>query len=58
MNIYRPAMLVLGLSFGLLFITAEDADMGPQLGLPANVTASMQGIDAHRIAVIHAGRDV
>lgn len=50
LNIYRPAMLVLGLSFGLLLSTAEAADGGPQLGLPANVTASMQGIDAHRIA--------
>jgi len=51
MNIYRPAMLVLGLSFGLLLSTAEAADVGGlQLGLPANVTASMQGIDAHRIA--------
>jgi Zn-dependent M28 family amino/carboxypeptidase len=50
MNICRPAMLVLGLSFGLLLSTAEAADVGPQLGLPSNVTASMQGIDAHRIA--------
>jgi Zn-dependent M28 family amino/carboxypeptidase len=50
MNIYRPAMLVLGLNCGLLLSAAHAADVGPQLGLAANVTASMQGIDAHRIA--------
>jgi Zn-dependent M28 family amino/carboxypeptidase len=50
MNIYRPAMLVLGLNCGLLLSAAHAADVGSQLGLAANVTASMQGIDAHRIA--------
>src|SRR3984885_4403140 len=50
MNIYRPAMLVLGLTCGFMAGASVAADAGPQLGLPANVTASMQGIDAHRIA--------
>jgi Zn-dependent M28 family amino/carboxypeptidase len=50
MTIYRPAMLVLGLIFGLLSAASGEAIAGPSLGLPANVTASMQGIDAHRIA--------
>jgi hypothetical protein len=51
MNIFRPAMLVLGLTCEFMVAGASSAaDVGPQLGLPANVTASMQGIDAHRIA--------
>jgi len=50
MNICRPAMLVLGLSFGLFLSTAEAADPGPQLGLPAGAAAAMQRIDARRIA--------
>jgi Zn-dependent M28 family amino/carboxypeptidase len=50
MKIYRPAILVLGLTFGFMAGALAAADVGPQLGLPANVTASMLGIDAHRIA--------
>jgi Zn-dependent M28 family amino/carboxypeptidase len=50
MKIYRPAMLVLGLSFGFTAGVSTAADAGSQVGLPANVAASMQGIDAHRIA--------
>jgi Zn-dependent M28 family amino/carboxypeptidase len=49
-KLYRPAALILGLSAGLLCVSLQAADIGPQLGLPANVSASMQGIDAHRIA--------
>jgi Zn-dependent M28 family amino/carboxypeptidase len=47
MRLSRP---VLGLSAGLLCASLQAADIGPQLGLPANVTTSMQSIDAHRIA--------
>jgi Zn-dependent M28 family amino/carboxypeptidase len=50
MKFYRPAALVLGLSAGWWLGAAQAADMGAQLGLPANVAASMQTIDAHRIA--------
>lgn len=50
MNFYRPAALLLGLSAGFLSGALEAADIGPQLGLPSNVSAAMQGIDAHRIA--------
>jgi Zn-dependent M28 family amino/carboxypeptidase len=49
MKLYRPAALVLGLGAGFLSLNLQAADVGAQLGLPANVTASMQGIDAHRI---------
>jgi len=41
---------VLGLSAGLLCASLQAADIGPQLGLAANATASMQSIDAQRIA--------
>jgi Zn-dependent M28 family amino/carboxypeptidase len=50
MKFYRPAVLVLGLCAGTAAGFARGADIGPQLGLPANVSASMQSIDAHRIA--------
>jgi Zn-dependent M28 family amino/carboxypeptidase len=50
MNFYRPAALLCGLSAGLLAAFAQGADLAPQLGLAPNVTASMQGIDARRIA--------
>jgi Zn-dependent M28 family amino/carboxypeptidase len=50
MNIYRPAVLVLGLTCGFMAVASEGGAAAPQLGLPSNVTASMQGIDAHRIA--------
>jgi Zn-dependent M28 family amino/carboxypeptidase len=50
MNICRPAVLVLGLTCGFMAGASEGGAAGPQLGLPSNVTASMQGIDAHRIA--------
>jgi len=39
MKIYRPAILVLGLTFGFMAGALAAADVGPQLGLPANVTA-------------------
>jgi Zn-dependent M28 family amino/carboxypeptidase len=50
MKIYRPAALVLGLSMGMAAGFAQGSDIGPQLGLPADVTASMRSIDPHRIA--------
>ncbi|HXI47428.1 MAG TPA: M28 family peptidase [Steroidobacteraceae bacterium] len=50
MSIHRPAKLALVLTCGFMAGAAAAADVGPQLGLPSNVTASMQGIDAHRIA--------
>jgi Zn-dependent M28 family amino/carboxypeptidase len=50
MKSYRPAALVLGLSAGWVLSAAQGADLGAQLGLPANVAASMQTIDARRIA--------
>jgi Zn-dependent M28 family amino/carboxypeptidase len=50
MKFHRPAALVLGLSAGMAAAFAQGAGIGPQLGLPADVTASMQSIDAHRIA--------
>jgi Zn-dependent M28 family amino/carboxypeptidase len=50
MKIYRPAVLVLGLTCGFMAVASEGGAAAPQLGLPSNVTASMQGIDAHRIA--------
>jgi Zn-dependent M28 family amino/carboxypeptidase len=49
MNLNRPAMLML-CSCGLLAGAAQAADVGPQLGLPASAAASMQGINARRIA--------
>jgi len=50
MKFYRPAALVLGLSAGWWLGAAQAADMGAQLGLPANVAASMKTIDAYRIS--------
>jgi Zn-dependent M28 family amino/carboxypeptidase len=49
MEFYRPAVLVFGLCTGL-WSTPQAAEAAPQLGLPADVMASMQGIDPHRIA--------
>jgi Zn-dependent M28 family amino/carboxypeptidase len=49
MNFYRPAALVLGLYAGLLS-SAQAAEAAPQLGLPSDVTTSMETIDPHRIA--------
>jgi Zn-dependent M28 family amino/carboxypeptidase len=49
MKFYRPAALVCGLCAGLLS-GAQAAGTGPQLGLPADVMASMQTIDPHRIS--------
>ena len=50
MKFSRPAALLCGLSAGFLTAIATGADLGRQLGLAANVSASMQGIEAHRIA--------
>ena len=50
MKCYRAAALVLGLSAGWGLGAAPAADLGSQLGLPANAAASMQTIDARRIA--------
>jgi Zn-dependent M28 family amino/carboxypeptidase len=50
MKFYKPAALILGLSAGLLSGLACAADVGPQLGLAPEAAASMQSIDAHRIA--------
>jgi hypothetical protein len=50
MRLYRPAALVLGLSLGMTAGFVQGAGIGPQLGLAANVSASMQSIDPHRIA--------
>ena len=49
MKFYRAAALVLGLGAGWWSGALQAADLGAQLGLPANVSASMQTIDAHRI---------
>ena len=49
MKFYRPAALVLGLGAGWWSGALQAADLGAQLGLPPNVNASMQTIDAHRI---------
>ncbi len=49
MKFYRAAVLSLGLCAGLS-ASVRASDIGPRLGLPANVIASMQGIDPHRIA--------
>jgi Zn-dependent M28 family amino/carboxypeptidase len=49
MKSYRSAALVLGLSAGMTAGIVQGGDLGQQLGLPANVAASMQSIDAHRI---------
>src|SRR5579864_4386470 len=49
MKFYRPAALVLGLCAGWLS-SAEATAATPQLPLPSDVMASMQGIDPHRIA--------
>jgi Zn-dependent M28 family amino/carboxypeptidase len=45
-----PAMLILGLSAGLSSGACLAADAAAQLGLPANVAASMHGIEASRIS--------
>ena len=47
MQFYRTAALIFGLGAGLCSSAPADA---PQLQLPGDVLASMQGIDAHRIA--------
>jgi Zn-dependent M28 family amino/carboxypeptidase len=49
MNFYRPASLAFSLGAGMLSAQAAQ-DMEPQLKLAPTVIASMQGIDAHRIA--------
>jgi Zn-dependent M28 family amino/carboxypeptidase len=49
MNFYRPAALVCGLCAGLMAAIPAATAAEPQLGLPNEVMASMQGIDAHRI---------
>jgi Zn-dependent M28 family amino/carboxypeptidase len=49
MNFYRPAALVLGFCLGLLSGVHAGAQAAPQLGLPSDVMASMQGIDPQRI---------
>jgi Zn-dependent M28 family amino/carboxypeptidase len=46
----RMAMLLAALSCGTFLGAALAADPGPQLGLPAGAAASMQRIDARRIA--------
>ena len=48
MKFYRPAGLIFGLCAGLL-LSAEGTAATPQLSLPSDVMASMQGIDPHRI---------
>jgi Zn-dependent M28 family amino/carboxypeptidase len=48
MKFYRPAALVFGLCAGL-WSSAEGIEAAPQLGLPDDVMAAMQGIDPHRI---------
>ncbi|HEY0802594.1 MAG TPA: hypothetical protein VGD54_17290, partial [Steroidobacteraceae bacterium] len=48
--ICRSTVLGLFLSLGSFSGAQAAADIGPQLGLAPNVAASMQGIDAHRIA--------
>jgi Zn-dependent M28 family amino/carboxypeptidase len=49
MKFHRPASLVLGFCLGLLSGVPAGAQAAPQLGLPGDVMASMQGIDARRI---------
>jgi Zn-dependent M28 family amino/carboxypeptidase len=49
MKSYRPAALVFGLCLGLLSGIAAGAQAAPQLGLPGDVMASMEGIDPQRI---------
>jgi Zn-dependent M28 family amino/carboxypeptidase len=49
MRFYRAA-LVFGLCAGWLSNVQAATDAAPQLGLPSDVMASMQGIDPHRIA--------
>ena len=49
MKFYRPAALVFGLCLGLLPGVPAGAQAAPQLGLPGDVMASMQGIDPQRI---------
>ena len=53
MKLNRTAALVFGLCTGLLTSaqasSAEAAAAAPQLGLPGDVMAAMQGIDPHRI---------
>jgi Zn-dependent M28 family amino/carboxypeptidase len=48
MQFYRAAALIFGLWAGLCS-SAQAAEAPPQLQLPGDVLASMQGIDAHRI---------
>jgi Zn-dependent M28 family amino/carboxypeptidase len=48
MKFYRAAALIFGLCAGT-WSSAEATAATPQLGLPADVMASMQGIDPHRI---------
>jgi Zn-dependent M28 family amino/carboxypeptidase len=50
MKFYRPAALVFGLCLGLLSGVPAGAQAAPQLGLPSDVMASMQGIDPQRIS--------
>jgi Zn-dependent M28 family amino/carboxypeptidase len=50
MKFYRPAALVFGLCAGLCSSVPAATEAVPQLGLPADVMASMQTIDPHRIA--------
>jgi Zn-dependent M28 family amino/carboxypeptidase len=50
MKFYRSAALVFGLCAGGLPNVQAATDAVPQLGLPSDVVASMQGIDPHRIA--------
>jgi Zn-dependent M28 family amino/carboxypeptidase len=50
MKFHRPAALILSLSAGLTAGFVQGAELGAQLGLAANVTSSMHGIDARRIA--------
>jgi len=46
---YRVAVLVLGLAAGLVSGAWAAPDAAAELGLPADVAAAMQGIDAERI---------
>jgi Zn-dependent M28 family amino/carboxypeptidase len=50
MKFHRPAALVFGLCLGLLSGVPAGAQAAPQLGLPSDVMASMQGIEPQRIA--------
>jgi Zn-dependent M28 family amino/carboxypeptidase len=50
MKFHRPAALVFGLCAGLCSSVQAATEAVPQLGLSADVMASMQTIDPHRIA--------